>query len=75
MGDNSDVIPSGGCPVMSNGGENNHQQKHKPRKPFVLQNLLDGSQMTDTLHHKAIDVSRSCRVVSYRIVASRVVFN
>ena len=33
------------------------QRGAKQRKPFVLQNLLDGTTMTDTLHQKATGVS------------------
>ena len=70
MGTNGDVTMEktqvhlnggGGCPFMNSNsnceGETSKKQQQKPRKPFVLQNLLDGSQLTDTLHHKAVDVS------------------
>ena len=54
--------PNGGggkCPFFNgvSGGEHStNEPATKYNKPFVLNNLLDGSTMTDTLHLKAVGV-------------------
>ena len=47
---------SGGCPFAP-----------KVRKPFVLNNLLNGTSMTDTLHQKASGVSQPLLIHSLRV--------